>query len=742
MAKNSSTPTSSGRKQTNRFVAALAAADDQRTPKPPTMVRSRGQVATTYAPGKLFTWEGGRGICLSVPLADVKKLHATQRRMIKDGIDEFVATWAARAFNCRPNGTPVYMEQCLDRKFLNGHEVQVDLDAGFEFTNPTKMGYIPYPLLFQCTVCKRLRHYESPEAQDKEALPRSCPDHASDWKQVDVVFVHWSGTLEPLTPTRYEYLPNERRVVAYTKCGKCGSDEFTLHNNSTSFSDWHFRCMGCSETSAVTKADKFTRTILGAKQQAGATHEFIEINMLPVSYRANGVQYVQGNRFIVLEDGRRLVLLGPSEHHELAREIATIHNMAFSEPSDDEIQEKLKTCGRAGEWEEWIELDNDARKASTSPARARAFRKEADAIRQKWFTDNLIEKGSVQSVALRLNIARRAEWARRYDPIRLSLEHATFYDEHVRQKIEERKANNVMSPDRTLSDAVGNPARFADYMRDIGGILRRSGIKEMVLIRNLPICEYTFGYSRVSPTPIYSREHNGRSVPMPARLMAFPPLISDNSGGRSPIYVLEQDNEAFYVRLDEAQVLKWLEANSVPNLPPPGQLGAAYLEQYEDFKPFMEAYRTREEGQTARTLCSYVYLLLHSISHQMIEALAESSGLDRDGIGEHLYPADLAFVLYRRGMTPDLGNISAMWRNRARAFLGHMMDPRSLRCGSGSLCDARGAACPACILISDISCIAGNQLVSRAALAGGSLPMWEPRESGRKYMTGFFEICS
>lgn len=737
MAKNSSS-TSGGRKP--RYFGKLESAED-RGPKPPTMVRSRGQVATTYAPGKLFTWEGGRGICLSVPLADVKKPHATQRRMIKEGIDEFVATWAARALNCRPNGTPIYLEQCLDRKFLNGHEVQIDLEAGFEFTNPTKMGYIPYPLLFQCTACKRLKYYESPEVQDKNPLPLRCADHASDWKQVDVVFVHWSGTLEPLTPTRYEYLSNERRVVAYEKCGKCGSDEFTLHNKSTSFSDWHFRCIGCSDTSNLTKADEFTLTILGRARQAGEAHEFIEINMLPVSYRANAVQYVQGSRFIVLEDGRRLLLLSPGEHEALAREIAALHNMPLAEPSDVEIQEVLKERQRQQEWDDWVELDEGAKRAG-STARGRAFRKEADAIRQKWFIDNLIDKGSVQSPALRHNIALRGGWARRFDPIRLTLEHATLYEEHVRRKIEERKANNVMYPDRTLSDAVGNPARFAEYQRQIGGLLKRSGIKEMVLIRSLPICEYTFGYSRVSSTPIYTREHNNRSVPMPVRLMAFPPLISENSGGRSPIYVLEQDNEAFYVRLDEALVLRWLEANGVPDLPSPGHLGAAYLEQYQDFQPFMDEYRTREQGQTPRTLCSYIYMLLHSLAHQMIEALTETSGLDRDGIGEHLYPADLAFVLYRRGMTPDLGNISAMWRNRAPAFLGHMMEPRSLRCGSGSLCDARGAACPACILISDISCIAGNQLVSRAALAGGSLPMWEARERGRDYLTGFFEICA
>lgn len=47
----------------------------------------------------------------------------------------------------------------------------------------------------------------------------------------------------------------------------------------------------------------------------------------------------------------------------------------------------------------------------------------------------------------------------------------------------------------------------------------------------------------------------------------------------------------------------------------------------------------------------------------MMHSLADTSGVDRDGIGEHIFPADLSFVIYRKGMTPDLGNISAMWRN-------------------------------------------------------------------------------
>src|SRR6185312_6557239 len=115
------------------------------------------------------------------------------------------------------------------------------------------------------------------------------------------------------------------------------------------------------------------------------------------------------------------------------------------------------------------------------------------------------------------------DWARRFDPIRLTLEHATFYSEHVEAKLKDRRAYDVLAPDRSLSDVVGDPVREEGYKREIGGLLRHLGVAEMVLIRNLPICEYTFGFSRVSPGPVYDREHNGRSVPMPVRLMAFPP---------------------------------------------------------------------------------------------------------------------------------------------------------------------------------------------------------------------------
>ena len=192
--------------------------------------------------------------------------------------------------------------------------------------------------------------------------------------------------------------------------------------------------------------------------------------------------------------------------------------------------------------------------------------------------------------------------------------------------------------------------------------------------------------------------------------------------------------------MDESRVRHWLVANHLENVPDAEEqsIGAAYLERYEDFGAFLDAFKGREgRGAAQRRLDAYTYLLLHSLSHQIMHALADVSGLDRDGLGEYMFPADLAFVVYRKGMTPDLGNVSAMWRNHYGDFLRQILDPRLLRCGSGSLCDTRGGACPACIMVSEVTCIGANQLLSRASLRGGQGPNWEPQ--GSDPLVGFFD---
>ena len=125
------------------------------------------------------------------------------------------------------------------------------------------------------------------------------------------------------------------------------------------------------------------------------------------------------------------------------------------------------------------------------------------------------------------------------------------------------------------------------------------------------------------------------------------------------------------------------------------------------------------------------------MAHHVMHGIARFSGLDLGSLSEVIFPADLAFVVHRRGMTEDLGNISSMWRDQNGAFLRYLVARRELRCGSGTLCDHRGGACPACIMIPETSCIAGNQLLSRAALVGGRAPLWDTDQTP---LRGFFEV--
>ena len=544
------------------------------------------------------------------------------------------------------------------------------------------------------------------------------------------------GSLEPLSPYKNNYDSNRGVVARIDRC-QCGSQEFRLNNSSPIFSEWSFSCENCGKPRDLKQGDRLTWEILERERSAGGRNfEFIEVNMLPVSYRANSAYYPQKISFIEFRDRSVVDLLLPERRDDLMLKMAEIHGFTYSAPTDEEIQEALAHIGKADDWSQYRETMDFAERQSARGqiAKSEKLRAEATALKESWYADGIIERGQVQSPELIAAVTDRGGWARRYDPIRLTIEHDRFLHEHIEERREKHEAIDVTNPDRLICDAVGNPAELAKYQREIGTLLGNIGIQNLMLIRGLPICESSFGFSRVSSTPVYVREYNGRSIDMPVKLNAFPAAPSS----KHPIYVTMQRNEALYFSVDQDRVRRWLAANGISDVPEDKSLGASYLERYSDFRPYLDEFKQREgRGNATRDMCSYVYLLLHSLAHQAMHSLADVSGLDRDALGEYIFPADFAFVIYRKGMTPDLGNVSAMWRNHGADFLRRMLDQRLLRCGSGSLCDTRGGACPACIMVSEVTCLTANQLLSRASLRGGPAPNWEPREAPP--LIGFYD---
>ena len=711
---------------------------------PPRMTRSQPQLATAYAPGAMFTWEGGKGACMAVPIeGPILDFSArpTRRDQIIENLEEFCQSWLARGMTINQNrDAPVYEVQLLDNCFFNPMRsgaagVEIGLD-GFEFMRPERIGYLPGPLVYRCDSCEKVREFVSSAHQVADPLSTRCtpeggPRQECRWRQLDVVYVHWSGTLEGLSPYRYT-LGRDGEVRKIPRC-TCGAEEFRLIKQGNQFSRWRFRCAGCGAEREVYQTDPFSLNLLKPRIDHGTPHNWSEINMIPVSYRASPVFYVQSARFIVYDADPEVVeLMQPTRQADLTSKIASLHGYGGADPSDKRIQEQLDVNGRGSLWPgyEVMRREEQQSREAGNETQAAAFAEAARMTLEGWYATGDVVREAIASPELDTQVRERGNFARRFDPIRSTVEH----DALRRRKINVvNEANDLRNANPELCAEFGVSELERAYEQRVEENLDRAGIGDAFLVSNLDMVEFSFGFTRVSATPTTHQKDR----PMPVRLMGFPRLPNH----KRPIYVIEQQNEAKYIRLRPNMVAEFLRRNGVLSAPPsaPRTLGSILIEEYEDFGPFLQGFTVRDPAsrEQTRSVSSLVYLLLHTMAHHVMHGISRFSGLDLGSMSEAIFPADLAFIVHRRGMTEDLGNISSMWRDHNGAFLHYLITRRELRCGSGTLCDFRGGACPACITVPETSCIARNHLLSRSVLVGGRAPLWDTDQA---QLQGYFEV--
>ena len=701
------------------------------------MQRSRTQIATSYAPGALFTYEGGLGCCVAVALSTpVTPSSPAVQKQLFEHLTEYVESWFQRASNCRRE-PPVLPELCIDGAFLD-HQNQPLVDQGrFVLNQSSRIGFMPDPLLFVCSECDLLSEFSNVEDLHRRwpqvSSRTDCGQKSSrhNWRQLDVVYAHWSGNYAGLSPHRWVMAP-DGRVNQIKRCPNCGYEEYRLvTKGSPFFSDWRFQCVQCLTAKEVVQADAETLQLLKPMMDAGQGNLPKEWNMLPVSYRASSVFYAQTDSFILFKDAEVTGLLTAARRPDLILRLMKLYDFPGTGLSDEEVVRQLEENGRNHEASNYRDL---MAVLKAVPASMReTIQKQLSEKRAKYEEQGLIARRHQGSPALAAQVDANHGWARRYNPVRLAIEHDSFVSEVVSRQGTDPSlpAISVLNPDICDIDSAQSNQRRS-YVTSVQRYLDQLGLDDFVFLRGLDICEFSFGYTRVGSTPsikVKDRE-------MPVRLRAFDHV----ERGKRPIYLLEQKNEGFYLKLSEARVIEWLRQNDLGDRLPPRdgmKLGGLLIEEYVDFGRFVENYRERATPKTPRSIPNYVYLLLHTMAHHFAHAVVEYSGLEHGSIGEYVFPTDLAFLVYRRGMTPDLGNLSAMWRNYGLTVLQRMLADRALKCDGGSLCDQRGGACPACIMAPEVTCIAGNNLLSRAALAGGAPPGWDANESP---ITGYLRI--
>ena len=605
---------------------------------------------------------------------------------------------------------------------------------------PNRMGYVPDPLVFVCSDCGLLTEFDDVDdlcrrwshTQSRvDCLVTEAKRH--NWRQLDVIFAHWSGNYCGLSPYRW-LMSRDGRVDQAKTCRNCGHNEYRLVNRSSPFfSDWKFQCVKCMDSKEIVQADRETLLLLKPRMDQDSGNLPKEWNMLPVSYRASSTYYVQRDSFILFNDTDAASLLGTARRDDLLSLLMQLYNFPGTALTQEEIIRQLRQNGREVEATEYQGLAQISAMPVLPASEKALMEKQLYDKRQQYQAAGLIAQDRQHSPLLAQQVEKRGDWARKFDPIRLAVEHRSLRSEVIDPQGSDPSLPSISVTNPEVCDIDKEDVRSREvYTTDVKSSLDQLGVHEMVMLRGLDICEFSFGYSRVGSTPSTSE----KDWEMPVCLKAF----SHVEKNKRPIYLLEQKNEGFYVKLKEARVIDWLMRNGFADaMPPRGgmRLGGILIEEYADFGRFLEEYRERTaESRTERSLASYVYLLLHTMAHHFARCVVEYSGLDHGSIGEYLFPSDLAFLVYRRGMMPDLGNLSAMWRNYGLVMLDVLLGARGLKCDSGSLCDQRGGACPACIMAPEVACLAGNNLLSRAVLNGGVPPGWD---NNRNSITGYFQ---
>jgi hypothetical protein len=718
--------------------------------KGPAMSRSQLQIAMSYAPGQHFTFEGAAGACQAMPSpnATAARPEQTTKVQIEMRIDEAARAWFDKAITCRQydaNIPPPFPEFCVDVSLLDTSRTQYSFrPQAFVYLKPDRMGYLPRPTTLICSECGLIEATDNPKQMGKRLseLSQACahPKRPSDptncsWGQLDVIFAHWSGSWKAASPNMTVYDQASRRPIKrFAICGKCGCRQFVLNKDQVALSNWSFSCANCGTKNPDPWVDKCDETLGRIAATIRPDGNIVgEAAMEKINYAASSAYFVKSDMFITFPEGSGIEALEPGQAHRLAGVIERLVGLEGPPLKDAEVTDQLLAKGRAAESKEFdeilqaIRLANDNKNAAVADLMAKMKTERLGSWQQAGWLQ--------QNTALPTNIVEklreRHEWTGKYDPFRLLVEHSALAKTKLRGEIVGGRESYVdfTNPDEWLVPPA-SPQRATMVATAREGMLYL-GMARAGLIPKFDLCKFSYGYSRVGNCPTISK--HGRM--MPVRLNLFP-KVQVGQESRHPVYVLEQSNEAFYFKLDEALVRAWLAQPEMACTDAallakfPRNFAASMLASAE----VMSGYLEEHDRKSDPTIFKMTYALLHSYAHYVMQGIQHFSGLDLGSIGEYLFPCDLSFVVYRNGMTLDLGDLSALWRNHNEPFLSYLRNfPTSLGCNLGNLCMTKGGACPDCIMIPEVICLTANKYLSRSTLIGRGRPdfiVGEDRISG------------
>lgn len=253
----------------------------------------------------------------------------------------------------------------------------------------------------------------------------------------------------------------------------------------------------------------------------------------------------------------------------------------------------------------------------------------------------------------------------------------------------------------TLADSIASQLQmeFIDNEQEVLEIQEKLGIKNMQVSCDMEIVTCTYGYTRKTVNPANRTNKNV--------LLKLNAYDKAKDGSTNLVFGAKLETEGILFEIDQVKIIEWLRLNSIiadyemPDLEDEVSVKKWYAEKVHGNKIGIFGDVAEDAGE----ITSYVYKLLHSMSHAFIKTLGELSGLSSNSMTEILFVETASIFIYAQSSQGvPLGALSGLAESNYANFLRQAY-ANNRNCVFDPICATRqDTACSACVVIPEVSC--------------------------------------
>lgn len=281
-----------------------------------------------------------------------------------------------------------------------------------------------------------------------------------------------------------------------------------------------------------------------------------------------------------------------------------------------------------------------------------------------------------------------------FNEIKLIAEQILEYDELVNAKIK-----------LTLDEAEDDAKIIRDNIRpNYKQISQECGFSNVQLSSGVPIIFSSYGFTRLE-------RENG------AKLHGFPREMQKYN-----VYASKLETEGVLFELDRIKILKWLEENDlIEQKEFPRNYDEVNLKFWflDRIRPnLITTFSEINEGGYHGEITKYVYTLLHSIAHALINEASELCGLDKSSLSEYILPNIPAIFIYcSNSQGFNMGALYSAFQTQLDRWLKRAVE-NVKKCIFDPVCINKEKACAGCLFLNEVSCRHFNKDLDRSYLCG------------------------